>query len=274
MLPEGEAMMSQGASELRIGDLQNDEAIAPLLEQDRVWAAYALCDLEQPQRQYARYLGAMRNARTSAIVLVYAPPGFTSLSTYGAEDDLRRIAAQATGLPPRAYVLIRNTHRAALQERYRLTRAWTMLRFAASKATLQAPPLPDAEVRLLSRENLPEMRDLYATWPDTVFNPFMLEQGIYYGAYADGALVSVAGTHAYSRRYRAGVIGNVYTLSAYRGRGLAAATTWSVAAALVEAGVTEVALNVKDDNQPAIAVYSRIGFTLREPFWEGEATLR
>ena len=149
-----------------------------------------------------------------------------------------------------------------------------MLRYAATSTTLQVPPAPVAEVRPLSRANLPEMQDLYATWPDTVFNPLMLEQGIYFGAYEDGALVSVAGTHAYSLRYQAGMIGNVYTLPAHRGRGLAAATTWRVAAALLEAGVREVGLNVKDDNDPAIAVYTRIGFTLREPYWEGEMALR
>jgi GNAT superfamily N-acetyltransferase len=266
--------MRETAGELQVTDLQADDAIVPLLEQDRVWAAYALCDLEQPQRQYARYVGAVRDGRTTAIVLVYAPPGFTSLSTYGAEVALRPIVAQAPNLPSKAYVLIRHAHVPPLEERYRIARSWTMLRFAVTRATLQAPPMAGAKVRPLSRLHLPEMQALYATWPDTVFNPLMLEHGIYFGAYEAGALVSVAGTHAYSLRYQAGVIGNVYTHPAHRGKGLAAATTWSVAAALLDAGVRDVALNVKDDNPAAIAVYSRIGFTLREPFWEGEVMLR
>jgi GNAT superfamily N-acetyltransferase len=261
-------------SEPEIADLQADEAIVPLLEQDRVWAAYALCDLEQPQRRYARYIGAVRDGRASAIALVYVPPGFTSLSTYGAPEDLRRIVACAPDLPSSAYVLIRKAHVPALEERYQLVRTWTMLRFAVTRATIQTPPAPGGEVRPLSREHLPEMQALYATWPDTVFNPLMVEHGIYYGAYVDGALVSVAGTHAYCLPYQAGVIGNVYTHPAHRGKGLAAATTWSVAAALLDAGAREVVLNVKDDNHAAVAVYRGIGFTLSEPFWEGEVTLR
>jgi ribosomal protein S18 acetylase RimI-like enzyme len=266
--------MGVAEGELEIGDLQADAAIVPLLEQDRVWAAYALCDLEPPQRQYARYIGAVRHGQTSALVLVYAPPGFTSLSTYGAVEDLRRLVARAPALPPNAYVLIRHAHVPALEERYRIVRSWTMLRFAVSAATLQ-PPLPGVHrVQPLGPDDLPEMQALYATWPDTVFNPLMLEQGIYFGVYEDGSLVSVAGTHAYSLRYQAGVIGNVYTHPAHRGKGLAAAITRAVAAALLEAGVREVVLNVKDDNHAAIAVYRRIGFTVRDPFWEGEVTLR
>jgi len=33
-------------------------------------------------------------------------------------------------------------------------------------------------------------------------------------------------------------------------------------------------LNVREDNAPAITAYSRLGFSVHEPFWEGAATLR
>ncbi|HXT34014.1 MAG TPA: hypothetical protein VN837_00430, partial [Chloroflexota bacterium] len=73
---------------LIISELQDDAVLTAVLEPQRRWAAYALCDLEPPHRQYARFLGAMRDGVLQAVVLIYCPPGFTSVLPCGAAEDV------------------------------------------------------------------------------------------------------------------------------------------------------------------------------------------
>jgi len=42
----------------------------------------------------------------------------------------------------------------------------------------------------------------------------------------------------------------------------------------MEGGARDVVLNVREDNTAAIGAYTRLGFTVHEPFWEGYATPR
>ncbi len=259
---------------LRIVDLESDDAITAVLEQDRVWAAYALCDLEPPHRAYARYIGLVRDGHATAVLLLYTPPGFTSLSAYGNATDAATLLAQAPNLPTAAVFLLRRDDLPALAMRYRIDDEWTMLRFAVAPATLRPSHHIDVDVRPLSPADLPALGRFYALWPETVFTPLMLERGVYYGAYVADRLVAAAGTHAYSPRHRIAMIGNVFTHPAHRGRGLATATTGAVATALIRAGVHDIGLNVREDNAPAIATYARLGFSLHTAFAEGYATLR
>jgi len=258
-----------------IVDLTDDAVIVPVLENQRHWAAYALCDLEPPHRQYARYIGAVRAGRVEAVALVYAPPGFTSLLPSGSADGVRAILAGASDLPSNPLLIARRPDLPAVEARYHVDKKWTMLRMVVAARDLK--PAPSVDVRLLAPADLPALQSLYAVWPETVFTPFMFSCGVYYGAFVDGCLAAVAGTHALSARHGIAVIGNVFTRPEYRGRGLGTAVTGAVARALMELmerGARDVVLNVREDNAPAIAAYSRLGFTVHEPFWEGNTTLR
>lgn len=259
---------------LTIVDIEDDARLTPVLEPVRRWSAYALCDMDPPHRQYARFIGAVRDDRVVAVLLIYTPPGFTSVLPSGAPDDIAAIMAQATDLPPAPLLIVQRPNRAALESRYAIGRAWTMLRMAVQPVTLQPLPPVDAEVVALTAADLLAVQRLYAVWPDTVFTPFMFEHGVYHGAYRNGELVAIAGTHAISARHQIAVIGNVFTHPDHRGRGLGTAVTGAVARALIEQGARDVALNVREDNLPAISAYRRIGFQVEEPFWEAEATLR
>lgn len=258
----------------RIVDLVEDAALLPVLELDRRWAGYALCDLDPHYRANARYIGAVRDGRVEAVVLIYTVPAFTALQPCGDHDAVRRVMEGAGGLPATPYLLVRRADLPALETRYRVDRAWTMLRMVVTGDTLRPAPAVDATLYPLTPNDLPTILALYALWPDTVFTPYMLDYGVYYGAFRGGELLALAGTHAFSLRYSMGMIGNVFTHPAWRGRGLAAATTGAVAAALLRDGAREVGLNVREDNAPAIAAYSRLGFTVHEPFWEGYAALK
>jgi ribosomal protein S18 acetylase RimI-like enzyme len=261
------------SGDVTIVELTQDTQIAPLLEMDRGWAAYALCDLEPPYRPDARYFGALRAGATTAIVLVYAPPSFTSLLPCGDPEGVQAILAEARDLPPSPVLLAQRRMLQAIEYRYHIGPGWTMLRMVVASGELRPAPASGATIARLSAADLPALLDLYAAHPDSVFTPFMFEHGVYFGAIVDGALAAVAGTHAIARRYGIGVIGNVFTHPDYRGRGLATAVTGAVTQALIDEGASLVALNVREDNMPAIRAYAHVGFAVHEPFWEGEATL-
>ncbi|MCB0193631.1 MAG: GNAT family N-acetyltransferase [Anaerolineae bacterium] len=118
-----------------------------------------------------------------------------------------------------------------------------------------APVIP------LSTGDLERLTALYqASYPDNAFDARMLETGCFFGLEQDGALVSVAGIHVYSEQYRVAALGNVTTHPAYRGHGLALAVCARLVQHLRERGIAHIGLNVKADNQAAIACYQKLGF--------------
>ena len=100
----------------------------------------------------------------------------------------------------------------------------------------------------------------------------MLATGRYVGVRRDGRLACVAGVHVYSPTWRVAALGNVATLPELRGQGLARGACAALCHLLLRDGIETIALNVRADNAPAIAAYTRLGF---EPVAEYvEASLR
>ena len=88
----------------------------------------------------------------------------------------------------------------------------------------------------------------------------MLAMGPYVGVREAGALTCVAGVHVFSPAWRVAALGNVATLPAQRGRGLARRACAALCRLLLEQGIESVALNVRADNAPALQAYRRLGF--------------
>jgi ribosomal protein S18 acetylase RimI-like enzyme len=118
-----------------------------------------------------------------------------------------------------------------------------------------------AAVGALGPDDLASIQALYADEPPAFFLPSMLGNGVYYGAWESERLVAVAGTHVVAQEVSVAALGNIYTRGDRRGRGLATAVTSAVARALVRMNIATIVLNVREDNQPAVRVYERLGFT-------------
>lgn len=112
----------------------------------------------------------------------------------------------------------------------------------------------------LGQENAGEMAEFYARcYPGNWFDPRMLDTRQYFGIRAGGHLVSVAGIHVYSRKYQVAALGNVATLPSHRNKGYAKRVTARTCQSLL-GDVRHIGLNVKADNNAAIACYRRLGF--------------
>lgn len=92
------------------------------------------------------------------------------------------------------------------------------------------------------------------------FSPALLDAGPFYGAFDGEDLVAMAGIHVCDDELSVAAVGGVLTRHAYRGRGLARATTASVTQALIERGIETIGLNVTASNAAARSVYLKLGF--------------
>ncbi len=270
------------------------DRIRALLEGDRRWAAYALCDLEPPQAQY----GEWRVADTEdALVLLYREFATPVLFAFGSPDAVSRLLADLH--EPELYLLIRPEHLPAVAARYAVAAPTEPARQAASMAAGQ----PAAELlamwrmilqieqfaaatehggpdcRPLGPEHFAQLERLYADGHETgeapdFFSRRQVEGGVFCGVREGDALVAAAGTHLFSTRLGIGAVGNVYVRRDRRGRGLGRAVTHTVTAELLRRGLRTVALNVRQDNAAAIRVYESLGYRRYCPFYEGRAFLK
>lgn len=247
-----------------------------ILNQDRIWAAYAIADLQPAYA--ADCVWALRDgAEGSAAALLYYGLPTPVLFTCGAEAALAAaLAAWAAAgqLPPRVDLAVREEHEAVVGRwfdgaagRKPMLRMW----LADSGRVLAA----SGGVRRLAAADAPGIQALYAhggPFTPDAFMPEQVAQGVFFGVEDDaGALVAVGGTHLWDAGERIAAIGNMYTHPAHRGRGLAALVLAAIVRTLLGAGVATIVLNVNQHNPAAQRLYTRFGFVTHCPFIEGVA---
>ncbi len=233
------------------------------LEQDRLYAAYALCDLEEREFARTRWGMAWDSERPVAVILEYHGPTPQPMFVMGREDGIAVILRDL--IKPRvAYVAAPASVLPTIATAYRVDPGPAMVRMWVDRTTFR--PYPAGVERLLPVE-IGDLNRLYqlgfASWlPATA-----ISDGVYYGLRVNGQLVAAAGTHVVSPGARLGVVGNVLTHVDYRGRGFATAVTGAVTAELLRT-CDQVVLNVRSDNPPALNAYRRLGYAEHVRFEE------
>jgi ribosomal protein S18 acetylase RimI-like enzyme len=225
------------------------------LEQDRLFAAYAICDLEEPEFRHTRWGVAFDDAQPVAAVLEHTgalgQPVFAMGDPAGVTAVLREVIR-----PRLAFMAARTDLLPAVERLYRLDPGPPMLRMWVDRASFR--PHPGLTARLLPSE-AGDLNRLYGMGFASWLPPSAVADGVYYGIRIRGQLVAAAGTHVISREARLAVVGNVLTHGDYRGRGLAKTTTSAVTQELLRT-CEQVVLNVRADNEPAIAAYRALGY--------------
>jgi len=125
-----------------------------------------------------------------------------------------------------------------------------------------------SQVVHLTENDLDEILVLYKEgYPNNWFDAKMLQTRQYFGLRIKNRLVSVAGIHVYSEKYKVAALGNVVTHPDYRGKGFGKAITSRLCQSLAE-HVDNIGLNVKADNTAAIAMYRKLGFEIVGEYFE------
>lgn len=254
--------------------LTDRASIRRILEADRLWAVYALADLEPGFFKHTRWFSSAGEG--PGVALIYSGFGVPVLITIGKVEEFRAILdeVEATLNPPQLYIVVQPEIIPLLRERYELSQEKAMQRMVLDPTRYQSGVM-DGVVEL-GPAHLEAVRRLYADGetsgeaPDW-FMPEMLVHGVYYGVREAGELVAVAGTHVVSVSEGVGCIGNIYTRRDRRGRGFGTQVTAAVTARLLSVKLETIALNVGADNVSAIRVYERLGFRRHCGFVEAVA---
>ncbi|HEV8488301.1 MAG TPA: GNAT family N-acetyltransferase [Candidatus Limnocylindrales bacterium] len=225
------------------------------LERDRLFAAYAICDLEDREFARTRWGVAFAEGEVVSIGMEYSGLTPQPLFVMGRNDGIAAILRDV--LRPRAaYVAARVESMPAVEAHYRVDPGPQMVRMWVDRTTFR--PFPAEVARLLPVES-GELNRLYQLGFASWLPSSAVGEGVYYGIRVGGRLVAAAGTHVISPTARLGVVGNVLTHVDHRGRGYATAVTGAVTAELLRTS-DEVILNVRADNPPALQAYRKLGY--------------
>jgi ribosomal protein S18 acetylase RimI-like enzyme len=233
------------------------------LETDRLFAAYAICDLEDREFGKTRWGGAFEGERLVALALEYSGLTPQPLFVIGRPDGIEAILHDIIR-PRAAYVAALPEAVPSVEASYRLDPGPQMVRMWVDRGRFRPYP---ADVRRLLPADIGELNRLYQLGFASWLPSSSIADGVYFGVRLGGRLVAAAGTHVISREARLAVVGNVLTHVDYRGRGFATAVTGAVTAELLRAS-DQVVLNVRSDNPPALQAYRRLGYTEHARFEE------
>ncbi len=225
------------------------------LERDRLFAAYAICDLGDREFPRTRWGIATNGDEMVAVALEYSGLTPQPMFVMGEPDGIAAILRDVVR-PRAAYVAARRESLPAVGQHYRVDPGPEMVRMWVDRSTFQ--PYPFRVERLLPGDagDLNRLYQLgFAAW----LSSNAIAEGVYYGIRINGRLAAAAGTHVIGRDAGLAVVGNVLTSVEHRGRGYAKAVTSAVTAELLRS-CDQVALNVRADNPPAIAAYRRLGY--------------
>lgn len=249
--------------------LRDREQIERVLRRDVYANLYALGDLDDFFFPRTSWYGWMEGGQLEEIVLLYQTPELVILlaQAFYQERMLALLQALLPHLPDRFYAHLSPGLEVVFSSHYRLEEHGAHHKMALYD--LNAVLGVDCDgVETLGVSDLAELRQFYTqSYPDHWFDPRMLETGAYMGLHIDQRLISVAGVHVCSPRYRVAALGNIATQPAWRGRGYGRMVTACLCRQLLRQ-VDHLGLNVKADNQPALRCYTGLGFVVKAEYAE------
>ena len=244
--------------------LEDKHEIRRRLERDREWSLYALADLDDGMFEHCHWWAG---SDKDSLALVFRALDIRPIFVIGDVDRTRDLLAAMN--EPAGYLNLQPHQLDAARGIYAYRERNRMYRMIVR----DFQPAAADGVATLGPADVGEVQRLYATGDGggIAFAPFQLATGMFRGIRRDGELVAVAGVHVLSRAESVAGVGNIFTHPDHRGRGHARAVTSGVVAALREAGIATIGLNVEDGNATAIRVYERVGFRTSFHYFEGVA---
>ena len=270
-----------------------DGAVAEILSQDPVWAAYAIADLRPDLAPFCRWTVAPDASGLALLFTGLEPP---ILLTAGSLEGVAA-ALNDAALPEEIFLSVRESHIPAVQQHYARVERHEMLRMALAPG--QQVPDPSIPTVPLSTADKLRLQSLYqhgGEFAPDAFTTSQLRDGFFFGIEdRRGHLAAAGGTHiAYRRKnvtspglqksqsQKSGsidcilsqgvaAIGSIYSRPDCRGRGFGTAVTARITQALQADGYIFIVLNVSKQNLVAQSIYEKLGFARHCLFVEGVA---
>lgn len=241
--------------------LHDKEELFSFLKKNVYLHIYSIGDLDDFFWDYTTWYGLKEEDVIKAVVLMYS--GTYTPVLLALTDELSHMKDLISSimhlLPATFYAHLSPGVEELLREKYRLKSSGTHHKMALKGREL-LNSVDTSCVTRLSKEDVDEIEALYnISYPENFFDARMLETNLYYGIRTSSGLVSIAGIHVYSKRYKVAAVGNITTHPDFRRKGFATAVTAKLCTSLLET-VDHVGLNVKADNRAAIHCYNNLGF--------------
>ena len=253
--------------------LDDKNQIETFLRKNVFLNIYSLGDLDDFFRPYTNWYGLTNTTGIKAMVLVYTGGSLSCLHALTEGENIHYMEELLQSLipifPERFYAHLSLGLEGALGKHYTLKSHGEHYKMALTRKSLLSR-IDTSEVTALSMSDLDEIVSLFqAAYPENWFDPRLLDTNQYYGVRVSGKLVSLAGVHVYSRRYRVAALGNITTHPEYRDKGYGTAVTARVCKSLLRE-TDHVGLNVNVDNTSAIRCYEKLGFEAVDSYGEYE----
>jgi RimJ/RimL family protein N-acetyltransferase len=238
---------------------------------------YAIGDLGDFFWPYTTWYALEHSGNITALVLLYGAaevPTLLALADPDGRGYLRELLRSVMGLlPERLHAHLSPGVEDVLETRYDLAPHGEHHKMGLlDKSRVTA--IDSSGATVLGPSELEQVLRLYGqAYPSNWFEPRMLETNQYFGVWGTEGLISVAGVHVYSPRYRVAALGNITTHPAFRGKGHATMVTAALCTSLLKE-VDHIGLNVKWDNQVAIRCYRKLGFEVVASYGEYDVARR
>lgn len=230
---------------------------------------YSIGDLDDFFWPDTAWYGWEKGGEIQAVALLYTASDDPTLLALSEQQDvmLELVRSIFNILPERFYAHLSPAVADAVERQCKIESNGKHYKMGLKNSSL-LHEIDCSQVIRLTENDLDEMLGLYKeSYPGNWFNSRMLQTRQYFGFRLQNRLVSVAGIHVYSEKYKVAALGNIVTHPDYRGKGFGKAVTAGLCQSLFE-HVDNIGLNVKADNAAAIALYEKLGFEIVSPFYE------
>jgi ribosomal protein S18 acetylase RimI-like enzyme len=234
--------------------LTDPSSIRPLLEHQPVYAAYARGQLEPRLFLRSEWWRAQGPAGEALVLHARGGlgPALVALGDPEALDVLLRLHPGSRF----TFGTFQIEHLNVVQRHFVLSSPKPSLRMAVSRESFRPA---EGDARHLPGRALRAVNALQRSEGFSFYSPAVLDEGVYYGVYAQGRVVAMAGTHVVAPTEQVAIVGNVLTHPQHRGLGHGTVATSAVTAELLKT-YPSVLLTVRADNVPGIRLYQRLGY--------------
>jgi GNAT superfamily N-acetyltransferase len=248
--------------------LHDKKVIESFLRRNVYLHIYGIGDLDDFFWPYTTWYAWKKDKEIQAIALLYSGRTFPVFVALSEESPTQQLVQSTLHLlPSRFHAHLSAGIENALEEKYKVKSHGKYYKMALNNKSLLCN-IDCSQVIQLRIEDLDDILQLYKEgYPGNWFDTRMLETKQYFGIKKENRLVSIAGIHVYSGKYKVASLGNIVTHPGYRGNGLGKSVTARLCQSLTKK-VEHIGLNVKSDNEIAISMYERLGFEIIGSYWE------
>ena len=254
---------------MELHQIRDRNKLAAYFQQDLPLHTYSLGDLDDLTWPWTTYYAEEKGKELSRVTLLYQGEDPPVLLVLGPETHFRKDYYRSLFplLPRQFYTHLSPNLEQLFEHDFEITDHGKHYKMNLVDRSALGEAVPGICQRLQAC-HLAALENLYQqSYPANTFNPRMLVTERYYGCWFEGVLVSVAGVHVHSTRYRVAALGNITTHPGYRKQGFARIVTSHLCRVLLEETDT-ISLNVKIDNTAAISLYRSLGFQFSAKYGE------